>query len=121
MKKFTGGTKFIYFNVPLAETIQICADVLYSSEYPPAHFSRLIFVEVIEMAASAVEFSFDNIKHSQIDGVVMGTPPGPFPANIVVSYYECNLFQTTSKSDMYYRYTDVTFIVFSNENECELF
>ena len=55
--------------------------------------------------------------HRQIDGVAMG----PALANIFVGYYESKLFQTTSKPEMYYRYMDDTFVVFSNEDECDLF
>ena len=51
----------------------------------------------------------------------MGSPLGPALANIFVGYYESKLFQTTSKPEMYYRYMDDTFVVFSNEDECNLF
>ena len=108
-------------NVPLAETIQICADALYSSKHPPAPFPRQIFVELMEMATSSVKFSFNNIMHRQIDGVAMGSPLGPALANIFVGYYGSKLFQTTSKTEMYYHCIDDTFVVFSNEDECDLF
>ena len=42
-------------------------------------------------------------------------------ANIFVGYYQSRLFLTTSKPEMYYRYMDDTFVVFSNEDECDLF
>ena len=74
----------------------------------------------MEMATSCVEFSFNDIMHRQIDGVAMGSPLGPALANIFVGYYESKLFQTTSKPEMYYRYMDDTFVVFSNEDECDL-
>ena len=69
------------------------------------------------MVTSSVEFSFNDIMHRQIDGVAMGSPL----ANIFVGYYESKLFQTTSKPEMYYRYMNDTFVVFSNEDECDLF
>ena len=111
----------LFTNVPLAETIQISADALYSSEHPPASFPRQIFVELMEMATSSVEFSFNDIMHCQIDGVAMGSPLGPALANIFVGYYEPKRFQTTSKPEMYYHYMDDTFIVFSKEDKCDLF
>ena len=80
--------------------IQICADALYSSEHPPAPFPRQIFVELMEMATSSVEFSFNDFMHRQIDGDAMGSPL----ANIFVGYYESKLFLTTSKPEIYYCY-----------------
>ena len=64
---------------------------------------------------------YNDIMHRQIDEVAMGSPLGPALANIFVGYYESKLFQTTSKPEMYYRYMDDTFVVFSNEDECDLF
>ena len=55
----------LFTNVPLLETIQICADAFYSWEHPPAAFPLQIFVEVMEMAATSVEFSFGDIMHRQ--------------------------------------------------------
>ena len=42
------------------------------------------------------------------------------PICIFVGYYESKLFQTTSKPEMYYCYMDNTFVLFSNEDECDL-
>ena len=103
------------------ETIQICGNILYSSKNPPAPCPRQNFVELMDMATSFVEFSFNDIMHRQINRVAMGSPLGPALANIFVGYYESKLFQTTSKPEMYYRYTNDTFAVFSNEDECDLF
>ena len=75
----------------------------------------------MEMATSSVEFSFNDIVHRQINRVTMGSPLGPALANIFVGYYKSKLFLTTSKPEMYYRYMDDTFVVFSNEDECDLF
>ena len=75
----------------------------------------------MEMATSSAEFSLNDIMHCQIDGVAMGSPLGPALAIIFVGYYESKLFQTTSKPEMYYRYMDDTFVVFNNEDECDLF
>ena len=111
----------LFINVSLAETIPICADALYSSEHPPAPFPRQILVELMEMATSSVEFSFNDIVHRQIDGVAKGSFLGPTLANIFVGYNKSKLFQTTSKPEMYYLYIDDTFVVFSSKDECDLF
>ena len=80
-------------NLVSSETIQICADALYCSEHPPAPFPRQIVVELMEMATSFVELSFDDIIHCQIDGVAGGSPLGLVLANIFVGYSESKLFQ----------------------------
>ena len=47
-------------------------------------------VELMEMATSSAEFSFNDIIHRQIDGVAMGSHLGPALANIFVGYYNLN-------------------------------
>ena len=96
--------------VPLAETIQICPDALYSSEHHLAPFPRQIFVELMEMATSSVEFIFSGIMHCQIDGVAMGSSLGPALAKVFVGYYKSQVFHTTSKPEMYRLYVDDTFV-----------
>ena len=46
---------------------------------------------------------------------------GPALAYIFVGFYETKLFQAMSKPEMYYKYMDDTFVVFGNENQCEVF
>ena len=107
----------LFSNVPLAETIEICADALYNGELTPPPFPRAIFVELMQTATSSAEFSFNNIMHRQIDGVAMGSPLGPSLANIFVGYHELLLFKRVNKPLMYYRYVDDTFAVFNDEDK----
>ena len=109
----------LFTNVPLAETIEICANALYDGELTPPPFPRAVFVELMQTATSSVEFSFNNIMHRQIDGVAMGSPLGPSLANIFVGYYEA-LLKRVNKPLMYYRFDD-TFTVFTDEDECNEF
>ena len=111
----------LFTNVPLAETIEICADALYNGELTPPPFLRAVFVKLMQTATSSVEFSFNNIMHQQIDGVAMGSPLGPSLANIFVGYYEALLFKRVNKLLMYYRYVDDTFAVFNDNDECNKF
>ena len=77
---------FLLMNVPLAETIEICANALYDGELTRPPFSRAVFVELMQTATSSVEFSFNNIMHRQIDDVAMGSPLGSSLADIFVGY-----------------------------------
>ena len=91
----------LFTNVPLAETIEICADALYNDDSMAPSFPRNIFVELMQLATSSVEFSFNNNMHRQIDGVAMGSPLGPALANIFVGYQEAKLFNIAKRPLLY--------------------
>jgi len=104
----------LFTNVPLAETIQICTDALHNNNVlPKPSFPRDIFVELMQLAASSVEFSFNNNMYRQIDGVAMGSPLGPALANIFVGHQEEKLFKVVNRPLAYFRYVDDTFAVFN--------
>ena len=66
----------LFSNVPLDETIQICADTLYKDDrIVPPTFPKDIFVQLMTAATSCVEFSFNNIMFQQIDGVLQWAVP----------------------------------------------
>ena len=111
----------LFTNVPLAETIEICADALYIDDSMAPSFPRNIFVELMQLANSSVEFSFNNNMHRQIDGVAMGSPLGPALANIFVGYQEAKLFNIVKRPLVYFRYVDDTLAVFNNKEDCTLF
>lgn len=51
------------------------------------------FLEFMHLATEGVEFSFDEIMYSQIDGVSMDSTLALFLANIFVGYYEILVFE----------------------------
>ena len=65
----------LFTNVPLDETIGICADALYRGHldclpFPEDTFKGLMII------ATRVEFLFNNQMHKQLDGVAMAAPWG---------------------------------------------
>ena len=55
----------LFTNVPLSETIKICADALYRSELNSPPFPEEVFIELMETATRSVEFSFNNEMYQQ--------------------------------------------------------
>ena len=75
----------------------------------------------MNVATKSVEFSFNNVMYKQTDGVAMGSPLGPAPANNFVGYYENKLLTSVEKPLLYTRYVYDTFAIFSSETEADKF
>ena len=82
----------LFTNIPLIEIIQICTDSLYESNLTPRSMDKDVFIELMNIATTSFEFSFNNKMYKQIDSVAMDSPLGPALANIFVEYHEENLF-----------------------------
>ena len=82
----------LFTNVPLNETIKICADALYQGELNSPPFPEEVFIELMETATRSIEFSFNNEMYQQKDGVALGSPLGLALANIFVGFHEECLF-----------------------------
>ena len=82
----------LFTNILLAGTIQICADSLYESNLTPPIMDKDVFIELMNIATTSVEFNFNNKMYKQIDGVAMGSSLGPALTNIFVGYQKEKLF-----------------------------
>ena len=111
----------LFTNVPLAKTIEVCTDTLYNDDSMAPSFPCNIFVELMQVATSLVEFSFNNNMHRQINSVTMGSLLGPAQANIFVGYQEAKHFNIAKRSLVYFWYVDNTFALFNNEEDCNTF
>ena len=109
--------KSLFTNVPLTETINICAEALYQDHN--IKLQRSSFIKLMHMATSSIEFSFNGEMFRQKDGVAMGSPLGPTLANIIMGYLEENYFRSNQNPLVYYRYVDDCFILFNNKEECD--
>ena len=61
--------KQLFTNVPLEESIKVSVDKLYELRKPKLEKNNL--VKLMKLATSDVQFSFNNMIYSQIDGVAM--------------------------------------------------
>lgn len=104
----------LYTNIPLAETINIVVEDLYSEKskkVPPVE--KDVFKRLLEIATGGM-FLYKDKLFKQIDGVAMGGPLGPSLANFFLGHIEENkIFQNeNSYPVVYLRYVDDIFAVF---------
>jgi len=114
----------LFSNVPLTETIDICARLLYQGDLEHPQISEQVFVELMNTATRQVEFSFNNIMYVQTNGVAMGSPLGPTLANIFVGYHEIQKLtglQGANAPIRYCWYVDDIFALFESQMACDTF
>ena len=98
----------LFTNVPLDETIEICADALYRGHLDCPPIPEDTFRAMMLIATRGVDFSFSNQMYKQLDGVAMDSPFGPALTNIFVGFHESRLFDNTVQPGVYFRFVDDT-------------
>ena len=96
-------------------------DALYESNLTPPIMDKDVFIELIKIATTFVEFTFNNKMYKQIDGVAMHSSLGPALANIFVGYQKERLFIDNNQPLIYFRYVNDTFAMFEDELNCNRF
>ena len=106
----------LFTNVPLNETIDLCCEIWKMNTEGQKFLSVFAFKELLLFATSNVNFLFNEEWYKQVDGVAMGSPLAPTLASIFLSSIEdkINLFMGI-KPNVYKRYVDDIFLVFSHE------
>ena len=84
-----------FTNIPWVETIQMCADPLYGSNLIPPSMDEDVFIELMNIATTSIEFSCISKMYKQIDGVAMGSPLGPALANTLVQSHKKSYLSAT--------------------------
>ena len=108
---------FIFTNVPLDETIEICDNELFKSSQTVSGLNKQQVLEMLSLTTKENVILFDQKYYSQIDGVAMGSPLGPTWASIFLCYHETMWLKNCLKSfkPVYYkRYVDDIFVLFEN-------
>ena len=92
----------LFTNIPLDETISICADFFYRGpSVASLPFPGAFFIELMGIVTKSVSFSFNETMFRQIEGVSMGSPLGPILANIFVGFHERRPFDKFPKPFTY--------------------
>ena len=74
-------TEFLFTNIPLAETINICVDKLFKNT-KVNNLTKESFRSLLELATLDSFFISDGKYYKQKDGVAMSSPLGPTLANV---------------------------------------
>ena len=112
----------LFTNVPLDETIQIAANLVYDKvdNLPP--FPKHTFVKLLQLATSNL-FLFNDKLYRQKDGLAMGSPLAPTLSNLFMGVLE-NRYLKNRKSNcvkFYKRFVDDCLLLFEDNNDVELF
>ena len=92
----------LYTNVPVKESIEICADLLFK-RIDFKSLDKETFIVLAELACCNVIFSTHQGYYIQKDGLAMGSPPAPHLANGWLSQFD-NVIRDNSV--LYERYMD---------------
>ncbi|BHF64084.1 hypothetical protein SprV_0200708300 [Sparganum proliferum] len=99
----------LFTNVPVVETINYLCDVIRDTNYPlgmPVETLK----ELLTRCTQNVQFLCNGQLYRQIDGVAMGSPLGPFLANVFMGKVERPSLQDTINGLKFYgRYVDDIF------------
>ena len=102
-------------NVPLDETIEICANELFKSSPLVSGLNKQQVLEMLWLTSKENIILFDQKYYSQIDEVAMGSPLGPTLANIFLCYHETTWLKNCPKSFKpvcYKRHVNDIFVLF---------
>ena len=114
----------LFTNIPLDETINICADRVYQRRKKVKGLLKRHFIELLMFATKSSCFLFNGTYYCQIDGVAMGSPLGPTLANLFLAYHEekwLNDCPIQFKPKFYRRFVDDVFLLFDNRDQVKKF
>ncbi len=93
----------LYTNVPVMESIEVCADLLFQDTTKAPPIDRTTFVELAMIASCNVVMSTHDGYYVQSDGLAMGSPPAPHLANGWMSRHDDSI---RGNAKLFARYMD---------------
>ena len=106
----------LFTSILIEENIDICTNLLYNNEDIIEGINKSEFKNLLLLATKKSYFIF-NILYKQKDGMAMGSPLGPTPANVFLSFYEVKLIEECPKEFkpvFCRRYVDDIFVLFES-------
>ena len=80
----------LYTNVPVMESIQDCADLMYrkDAKHGSPSFSKEVFIELAILASCNVVMMTHKGYYKQVEGLAMGSPIAPYLANAWLNKFD---------------------------------
>ena len=106
------------------ETIDIYVNQLFENIDTAEGFTKSELKQLLSSAKKESYFIFNVLLYKQIDGVAMGSPPGPSLANVFLSYHEKDWLNNCPqgfKPVFYRHYVDDIFILFKSNDHLKYF
>ena len=103
----------LFTNVPIDEVIDIVTDFV-SNNQSRFKVPSDILAQLLKACTSNVQFLFDGVFYTQVDGVAMGSPLGPVLADIFMGHIERKLSVEINQLSFYKRYVDDIFAICEN-------
>ena len=114
---------FLFTNIPLEETIDICLNTLFENMEKVEGLSKIEFKKLLSLATKETYFLFKGKLYKQAEGVAMGSPLGLSLANAFLVHFEKKWLQNCPsdlKPYYYRRFVDI-FLLFTPPKHLEAF
>ena len=114
----------LFTNIPLEETIEICANNLFKNSDIVHGLEKSEFKDLLSLATKESYFIFNNILYKETDGVVMGSPLGPSVTNAFLAHHEQNWLDCCPleyRPSYFRRYVDHIFVLFKSSDYLKRF
>ena len=86
----------LFANMPLDETIDICINQLFENADTVKSFTKSELKQLLCLTTKESYFIFNGLLYKTIDGVAIGSHPGPSLANAFPSYHKKKLVKQVS-------------------------